>query len=31
MDMLWYDNFHKYINDDVMFHLKMARRGRNMY
>jgi hypothetical protein len=22
--------FHKYINDDVGFHLKMARKGRNM-
>jgi hypothetical protein len=28
-DMLWYDSFHKYIND-VVFHLRMACRGRNM-
>jgi hypothetical protein len=30
MDVLWYDGFHKYTNDDDVFHLKMAHRGRNM-
>jgi hypothetical protein len=29
-DVLWYDGFHKYINDVVVIHLRMAHRGRDM-